>query len=149
MPDWNWTTLIAAYGAALSTFIFVRTMLRIDDVRLIVSGTVGIDGTRDAGGDVETVTIIPKSLRMTFTNAGNRAVTINSVRLTAEQKDREGKYQACQSGQAYLELEPVQLKPGDINIIKEMQVSGGRLSYKPCDTRDSKGDLSIRVSAPR
>jgi hypothetical protein len=134
-----------AFLVAAATFYF-NVLIRIDDVRLIVNGTLDISGTRDVGGDVETVTITPKSLRMTFSNAGNRAVAINSVSLTAEQMDREGKYQACQSGQTSLELEPVQLKPDEISIIKEMQVSGGRLSYKPCDTRDPEGNVSIRVS---
>jgi hypothetical protein len=136
--------LIALYGAALSTFIFVSSMIQTDDVKLIVNGTVEINGTRDASGDVETVTVTPKSLRMTFSDAGNRAITINSVSLTADQMDHEGKYQPCQ--RAPIDLEPVQLKPGDITIRKEIQVSGGRLSYKPCDIRDPKGDVSIRVA---
>jgi hypothetical protein len=136
---------LLAFLVAAASFYF-HDLIRIDDVRLIVNGTVEIMGTRDVGGDVETVTVTPKSLRMTFSNGGNRAFTIGSARLTAEQMDREGKYQACQSGYASLELEPVQLKAGEISIIKEVQASGGPLRYKPCDIRDSKGDLSIRVS---
>jgi hypothetical protein len=146
----DWTTPIAIYGAALSTLTAavgaLIYLIQIDDVRLIVNGTLDINGTRDVGGDVETVTITAKPLRMTFSNAGNRAVIINSVRLTTEQKDREAKYQACQNGQTSLEMEPVQLKADEISIIKEMQVSGGRFSYKPCDIRDSEGNVSIRVS---
>jgi hypothetical protein len=125
---------------------YITDLIRLDDVKVFISGTLDISATRDAGGDVEILTITARQpVRMVFSNAGNRAVVINSVTLTAEQMDREGKYQACQSGQTSFELEPVQLKVGEI-IIKEMRVSGGQFSYKPCDTRDSKGDVSIRVS---
>jgi hypothetical protein len=135
----------ASFLVSAATFI-VNDLIRIDDVRLIVGGTLDISGTRDVSGDVEMVTITAKSIRMAFSNAGNRAVIIDSVSLTAQQMDRNGTYQTCQSGQTSLEMEPVQLKAGDISIIKEMQVSGGRFSYKPCDIRDSKGNVSIRVS---
>ena len=146
MREWFAIALAVIALLVSAATLYFNVLIRIDDVRLIVNGTLEINGARDVGGNVETVTITPKSFGMTFSNAGNRTVLINSVSLTAEQMDREGKYQACQSGRTSLELEPVQLKAGEISIIKEMQVRGGRLSYKPCDIRDSKGDVSIRVS---
>ena len=64
MREWFAVALsLLAFLVAAASFYF-HDLIRIDDVRLIVNGTVEIRGTRDVGGGVETVTITPRSLRM-------------------------------------------------------------------------------------
>jgi hypothetical protein len=140
IPTANFILSMFAISLSAGTF-YSNVLKKVDDLRLVVDGTVQLSGTR------ESLNATPTSLRMTLINAGNREVAITSVSLVVDQLDQSGLPKAsCLNNTVPFETEPILLKEGEISI-QQMRVPGDFFTYKPCKPVGPKETLTVRASA--